>query len=70
MKFDGTVTEVKTDKGYGQADRVKIDIDLDEGIGKERAFCGVYLPKDHPACIEYLAAWQAGRRLVVTVALV
>jgi hypothetical protein len=69
VKFDGVVTDVKTNKGYGNPDRLKIDIDLNEGIGKERAFCGLYLPKDHPACMEYLAAWQMGRRLVVSVEL-
>jgi len=71
MKFDGVVTDVKTDKSYGgRGDQLKVDVALNEGIGQERAVIILSLPKDHPDGLEYLAAWQTGRRLVVSVDLV
>jgi hypothetical protein len=70
MKFDGTVTDIKTDNGYSRGPQLRVEVDLNEGIGKERAVFLLYLPKDHTEGLDYLAAWQAGRRLVVSVELV
>lgn|GEM_PF-6224977 len=68
MKFQARITSVATDKGYGNPDRIRVEFDLADNAGQgERAIFALYLAKEHPEVMTFMAAWQNNRTAVVAV---